>query len=171
MLSTFHTYKTITVVEIHFSQFTFTGNDNRSNKIKVHRFVNLFKVKVKMEQPNEPAMKDSKPEKPNTQLPKPKGFVIIEKYFAIAGITPSLADQTCPLNGRILLGFLLLGSGMYFTSVFLIDEAETFAEYTQSVYTNALSTLIILALLILIFKVKQLFKFINDCDKLAKISE
>lgn len=164
-----HTQK-ITVVEIHFSQFTFTGNENRSNKIKV-RIINLFKVKVKfkMEQLNVAELKDSKPEKP--QLPKSKVFEIIEKYFAIAGITPSLAEQTCPLNGCILLGFLLLGSAMYFTSVFLIDEAETFAEYTQSVYTNALSTLIILALLILIFKVKQLFKFINDCDKLAKISE
>lgn len=87
------------------------------------------------------------------------------------GITPSLADQSCPLNGIILFGFFILVSVIYCSIVFIVLDAGTFAEYTQAVYTGSLGTLIIFGLLILIIKVKNLFEFIDNTDKLVNTSE
>lgn len=110
-------------------------------------------------------------EKSKSQPPKLKLFELPQEHFAIAGITSALASQPYPFNAAVLSGFLLLALSIYMTSVFLIYDAETFAEYTQSVYTDTLLTLIIFALLILILKVKSLFEFINGCEDLASTSE
>lgn len=99
---------------------------------------------------------------------KLKAFELIPKKLATAGITASLTDQSYPLNGAILCGFLSFGSGIYFTTAY---DAETFAEYTHSVYVCSLFTLITFVLLILILKVKQLFEFIDRTDDLVNISE
>lgn len=120
---------------------------------------------IEAEKPNE--------EKPQfrSEPPKLQAFEIIQKYFAFAGITPSLAKQPYPLNASILFGILMLGAAIYFTSVFIIYEAETFAQYTQSVYAVSLVALIALALLIIILKVESLFEYFNKNDILVNTSE
>lgn len=102
---------------------------------------------------------------------KLKTFEVIQKNLATAGITPSLADQPYPFNWPILLGFLLLGSGICYSSAFIIYDDGTFAEYTQAVYVCSALALIILALLIFILNVAKLFEFIRSTDDLVRTSE
>lgn len=98
------------------------------------------------------------------QSPKLKAFETIQKNLASVGITPALASQSYPFNATIFYGFLKLGSAVYCTSIFIIFDAETFVEYTQSIYVDSLAMLIIFALLIVILKVERLFKYISGND-------
>lgn len=116
-------------------------------------------------------MEKSKDEKSKSQSSKHKVFGIIQEHLAIIGIEPNLVEQSYPFNGKILFGFLLLGSSIYCTFVFIIYEAETFAEYTQSVYIGSNGVLNIFVLLIIILKIKRLYDFINDCDDLVNTSQ
>lgn len=117
-----------------------------------------------MEQQNASNKKKSQPS-------KFKVFEMSQKYFAIIGITPSLKHQSCPLNETILFEFLLFGAAIYGTLAFLIYDAKTFSEYTQSVYTSCVVIFVTLGLLILRLKIEKLFALINGCDVLANTSE
>lgn len=105
---------------------------------------------------------------PPTKL---RAFKLSQEYFATIGITPKLAHQSCPLNGEILSGFLMLGAGLYCASAFIVHDAQTFAEYTQSVYTLSILIFIILNLLISISKVGKLFELIDMSDDLVNTRE
>lgn len=118
-------------------------------------------------------MENSTQEKSKSPPPpsKLKAFEIIRKNFATAGITPDLMHQPCPLNGTILIEFLMACSGIFSTSVFILYDAQTFTEYTQAVYIGSILTLILFALLIIILKLKNLFEYFNGNDKLINTSE
>lgn len=124
-----------------------------------------------MDQTNTTQTENSKQEKPKSQQSKLKNFEVIEKNLATVGITPNLANKPFPFNWTILFGFSLLGFCIFCLSQFIIHDAETFAQYTQSIYVGSLATLIIFALLILVFNVKKLFKFINRNDDFINTSE
>lgn len=142
---------------------------SRTKSTCLHLF-NHFQGAKKMEQENATKLGNSKQGK-SKHSPKLKAFGIIQKNFAIAGITPSLANQSYPFNGRILFGILVLGACIYSMSVFILYEADSFLEYTQSTYAGSLVTLIIFVLLIIIFKVRKLFELISGCDDLIKTGE
>lgn len=110
-------------------------------------------------------------EKPKPKLPRMQVFQTIQKNFAIAGITPDLVNQAYPLNVKILMGFLSLNSGAYFNLAFTLYYADTFAEYTQSIYVFSLVDLIIFALLIVVLQVDKLFKFVNTCCDIVNSSQ
>ena len=126
-----------------------------------------------MENGNMAEMENSKKkqEKSKSQPPKLKVFEITQKNFVTVGITPNLVDQTYPFNGMILFGFLLLGSAIYCTFLFIIYDAETYAEYTQAIYISSVATLIIVMLMIVTTKAKKLFKFINACNDFVDTCE
>lgn len=98
-------------------------------------------------------------------------FEMARKTFATAGITPNLVDQSYPFNGTILYGFVMLVSAIYCTSIFIIHDAETFGEYTQSVCAYSFVILVIFSLLIVVLKVKKLYELINSFDVLVNTSE
>lgn len=110
-------------------------------------------------------------EKSPSRKPKLKPFEKVQKNLATAGITSNLLDQSHPFNGTILYGFLKLGSAIYCTAIFIIHDADTFGEYTQSVCACSFEILIIFALLIIVLKAKKLFKLINSVDALVNTSE
>lgn len=126
---------------------------------------------MNVDQQNPVEMANSNQDKPNSQQPKRRVFEIIQKNLATAGITPKLLNQPYPLNGTILFILLSLSSAMYFTSVFIVRYAETIADYTQSIYTCTLLTIIILALLIFMAKAKQLFEYIDSSNDMANTSK
>lgn len=113
-------------------------------------------------------MENLKPKKPQ---PKLKAFKAIQKNFAIAGISPKLVTQSYLLNWKILQCFLLLWSATAFMCVHTINYAETFSEYTQTIYMGSAAIIVIFALLILILKVKKLFEFVDRCDSMLNMSE
>lgn len=103
--------------------------------------------------------------------PRYKNYGIIEKNLAMAGITPNLADQSYPFTWTILFGFLLLGNAIYCISVFIVRDAKTLSECTQSIFMVSLATLNLFALIILVFKAKKLFQFIDDNDVFINTSK
>lgn len=115
-------------------------------------------------------MEQSKTEKSKPQPSKRKMFEISRKNFAIAGITPDLVHQSYPLNWTILFGFLLVGSSMFYTSMFIICDAETFTDYTLAVHAYSLEILISFDILVILLKVEKLFEFINNCSTSANTS-
>lgn len=98
--------------------------------------------------------------------PKLKAFKTVQKNFAMIGISPELLTQSYPLNGKILMSFLLIISGITFVCVYLFTEAKTFFEHTQSICNASIGLLIFFALAILILKVEKLFEFIDRCDSI-----
>lgn len=118
---------------------------------------------------------DLKKENPNPK-PKPKSpkilvYRTIQKTFAVAGVTPKLVTQAYPLNVKVVMGFILLNLMAIFNLIFTLCYAKTFAEYTQSIYVFSLVDLIIFALLIVIFKVEDLFKYVDTCCDIVNTSE
>lgn len=125
-----------------------------------------------MKQPNGATeIENSKYAKTKSQSSKRKVFEIILKNFDTIGISANLANQSYPFNGTILSGFFILGVAIYFSFVYIIYDAETFAEYTQSIYMGSLLTFIAIALLILVLNVKKLFEFVNHGDDLVNTSK
>lgn len=117
-------------------------------------------------------MENSEQEASTSHPPKQRrAFELIEKNFAIVGITPSLVHQPYPLNGAILFGFFLLGLDILCVLLFVLNDAESFAEYTQCAYIISIMTSLILVLLSLIVTVKELFEFIDDGNDLFNTSK
>lgn len=150
---------------IHFNQFTFAYGSNKLKSFYVYQIVQ------KMEQPNASEMENSKQEESKSQSSKLRAFEKIKRNLATAGFTPSLSDQPCLLNKTILSGFLMMLAVIYCTCEFIIHDAKTFSEYTQSVFTCSLATLIFLVLIIFVVKVKKLFGFITVVDEMINTSE
>ena len=106
----------------------------------------------------------------NLKYPKMKAFRLTQKNFALAGISPNLLTQSYPLNGKILMGFLTLGLAIISLLMYVFNDANTFIEYTQSIYMCSLATLIVFAVMILILKRVTLYEFINGMDETINIS-
>lgn len=104
------------------------------------------------------------------KLPKRKVFQIIQRNLASAGITPNLLNQPYPVNGKIFVGFLILGLFMCCNFKYTFYEAKTFVEYTQTVYVGSLAAVIFLALTIIILKVDKLFELIDECENIVQTS-
>lgn len=109
--------------------------------------------------------------KEEAKLSKMEVFKTIRKNFVTVGISPKLATQAYPFNGKISMGFLILNLTLIFIFVYIFNDAKTFFEYTQSIYMASALILFIFVLLILISKVGKLFEFINNCDKILNACE
>lgn len=100
-----------------------------------------------------------------------KTFQTAQKIFATLGIRPSFAMQPYPFNVRILIGSLILGATMICNLLYVLNDAKTFAEYTQCAYYLTTELLVLFYLLVVILKVKNIFEFIDSCDRLVNTSE
>lgn len=98
-------------------------------------------------------------------------FEIPARSFAMLGISPALAAQAYPLNGRIFMGFLICAVGSSCTFAYVIYDAGIYAEYVQPIYVGSVAILCAFCLLITILKVEKLFKYINGCDDHFNMSE
>lgn len=96
-----------------------------------------------------------------------KAFNTIRKNFAMVGYSPTLVTQSYPFNWKIFIGFLLLISNITFVCVFIFNDAETFFEYTQSIYIASVVGLFIFIFVILILKVEKFFEWINRSDRMV----
>lgn len=117
-------------------------------------------------------MENFKQENPQPDgFPEMKAFKTVQKYIATMGITPKLVTQTIPLNGQILMRLSALAVGVSFIGMYVVNEAKTFVEYTQSSFLAAAGSLVIFLLVILILKVEKLFEFINRCNNMLNTSK
>lgn len=109
--------------------------------------------------------------KSKSQMRKLKIFQLNQKNFAAIGLNSAVVAQQYAFNEKLLLGILILIFSGTCNLMYTVCEAKTFSEYTQSIYMCSLTTLISLVLLIVIFNVKKLFGFVNDCENFANTSE
>lgn len=103
--------------------------------------------------------------------PKIKVFQLILEHLANAGICSDLVLQPYPFNRKIFKNFLILLLYIICSVMYLFYEAKTFTENTGTIYMGSVSALITIALLILVFSVKKMFKFINSCEEIANTSK
>lgn len=96
---------------------------------------------------------------------------LVQTNFATIGINPNRSRRQHLSNAKISIGFLILSCFFICSFIFAISEAETFTEYTQSIYMISTVAFIILAFAIIIFNVEKMFELINDCENIADISE
>lgn len=96
---------------------------------------------------------------------KLKIYQVIQKNFATLGICPNLTMQPYPINGKIFIGFQILISGIYFLLMYIFNDAQTFIEYTQTIYICSCATLMSIAFIIILINVEKLFNLINNCEK------
>lgn len=115
-------------------------------------------------------MENSRQEHQQSDWPKLTGFKAIRKNFAVAGITPKLATQTYPLNGRIFIGFLILVSAFISLLIYIFKDADTFADYIKSIYVFSLAVVVAAGLLITILKAAQIFYLIDTCNRIIDTS-
>lgn len=105
-----------------------------------------------------------------SKLPGIKAFKTIQKNFAMIGIGPKLVKtQSYPLKAKIAIGSLI--SGCILESVYIFNDAETFSEYTQTIYGASAAIVLIFALVVLIAKVEKLFEFISQSNRLLNMSK
>lgn len=113
-------------------------------------------------------MANSKREHTQSKL---KPFKTIQENFAIIGIKPELLAQSYPFNWRILITFAEIALGVGFVSMYVINYANTFIDYTQSIFLGSAGALVIVILLCIIIKVETLFEFIDRNDNIINISK
>lgn len=103
---------------------------------------------------------------------KMKFLQSVQKHFATLGISSSQSNHKYPfINGKILmvyLGFLL---GIISFCVFLILEVNNFQEYTETIFRITLLICMFITFMIVILKMGQLFRLIDDCEKLVDKSK
>lgn len=108
---------------------------------------------------------------PKPKKQKIKILELTQKNFATIGIHPNLVDQSYPFNGKNLLLFLLLTSSVICNLMYVIREAKTFDEYTQSVYMLSFAILTAIGSVSLLWNVTELFNLINGFENLANTSK
>lgn len=109
--------------------------------------------------------------KPKSQIPKLKILQLSQMNFAAIGISRNLVDELYPFNEKVSLGFLTVVLSIIFDLMYTIREAETFAEYNQSVYMSSLAITIIFALAIILLNVTKLFTLIEKFENLSNSSK
>lgn len=105
------------------------------------------------------------------KLSKMKVFQLTQANFASAGIFANSTIKSQRFNMEIVKSFLIIGSSITCSLMYAFLEANTFAEYTQSIYSGSLAALIFFALVIIIFNVKKLFRLIKTCENIVNMSE
>lgn len=104
-------------------------------------------------------------------MTKIKIFQTAKKSFAFLGIEQNLSMQLLPFNAKISVGLLMLILAILSNTIYISKDAETLAEYTQSIYVCSEVVLMTISLIMLIYNSSELFVIINRCERIANASE
>lgn len=99
----------------------------------------------------------------NSKEERMEPFQLVRKTLTILGINP---------NRHAFIDKLLIAFGLFYSSsilscVFFFIEAETFREYTESIYTLTANIAITFCFTYIIIKMDQLFQYIEDCQRIV----
>lgn len=101
-----------------------------------------------------------------SNISKIKIFHTIKKDLSVIGII-----ERRPMNANILLSSLMLASAIAIELIYIFKEAETFFQYTQSIYMCSAFILAFSSLMIMVLHLNELFKIINDFECVANTSK
>lgn len=96
-----------------------------------------------------------------------KIFQSTKQFLANVGIAP----DSRPFNLRNSLTLLVFGITVILVSSFLFCEANTFKEYTESIYMTSVSWAIFITFLSVIWKKEYIFLFTDQWEKIAETSK
>lgn len=99
-----------------------------------------------------------------------KLFPIIRKNFEILGIILQHQQQSS-FNKQIFFISFSYGLSCISYSLFLFYGANTFWEYTNNIYTNSATILIVICFVIINFRMKNLSELIDNCEKYIENNE
>lgn len=98
---------------------------------------------------------------------KIKLFQIIKQNFAKLGISSNLSTQNNLFNKNVLTASLFYGLNITLNGIFLFFKANTFREYTDSIYPTSAVITISVCFANTLFKMTKLFDFFERCDTIA----
>lgn len=100
-----------------------------------------------------------------------KLFALNQYYFAFLGIDSYHANQKSLLNERSVTVLSSLCFSLILRTMYLIYEAQSPLEYTESLYVVSTLIAIISAFSIVLWEMPKLFEFINDFESSINQSE
>lgn len=103
-------------------------------------------------------------------MPKIRALQLTQKNLAAVGIDENLLVHPYPLNEKVSLGFLTIISSLLCNLMFTVREAETFTEYTQSIYMSSFAVMIMIALVIVLLNFAKLMSLRDGFECLANTS-
>lgn len=89
----------------------------------------------------------------------------LHSNLRIIGMTTNRSIQTYPLNARNLTMLLIFGINITCNIGFLIYETNNLMEFTDSLYLTFTAIMALLILIDLIWKMRELFVFVNRVDE------
>lgn len=108
----------------------------------------------------------------NNNEPKLQFFQKSKEYFMILGISLNpLMDEPHLNIPMVSFAFIICALGLVFNFVFVIYEASTIWEFTQSIYWCSVSVICCGIYAILVFRVKILFELIKTFENVIDVSE
>lgn len=104
---------------------------------------------------------------------KMKIFQIIQRHFAILGISPSSnrSSQTYSFNGRILFGFLLYVYLIPSQFLYIFRVANGFIDYVDCICSTSASILMLVGFAAMVFQKQTLFECIDKMEKQVNTSK
>lgn len=98
-------------------------------------------------------------------------FKTLKNNLIVLGISLKQSMQARPLNGRIALGSITIGLSVLSHAAFLLNVADGFTEYIQSIYWFSATLLIAVSFANIVLKMTKLFKFFDNLDQFVNESE
>lgn len=88
-------------------------------------------------------------------------FKVVQKNFDMLGINAKQSEKSNPINKRIFVGFVGLFFNALFQLLHIVNEAQGFQDYIQSIYMASIGTLSFFLLATIVFKMDDFFGFIE----------
>lgn len=88
-------------------------------------------------------------------------FKVVQEHFDRLGINAKQAKKSNPINKRIFMGFVGLFFNALFQILHIINEAQGFQDYIQSIYMASIGTLSFGLLTMIVLKMDDFFGFIE----------
>lgn len=96
---------------------------------------------------------------------------LINKYFAILGISKQQMRTSYTFNARILMAFLVNGLCVFSSAMYITHGVNNSVEFVECLYSTSSATASAVALAIIIWKLENFFKFLNDFENVVGKSE
>lgn len=100
-----------------------------------------------------------------------KLFMTIKRNYHVLGINSKQSIQAHPFNKRIVLGSITICLNIISHGVFLSEVANSFMEYTKSIYMFSAAVLVAINFENMVFKMTKLLKIFAHLDEHVNKSE
>lgn len=94
-------------------------------------------------------------------------FQLVQENFSTLGISKTQSAYSFRI--KVVIGYLLLGTDFIIHLKFLFDEANSFKEYSECIFTTSITVMGLWSYAILIHKREKLLEFIDKCENMLNL--